>query len=110
MADLIFTSEELYSLTEKLGSVATTLSEREWEILLTIFANGTDRIQGNPEQNEGTLPEAQLSQDVERITDPRAATAEELKSSLVLQNVLRATKISRASAALPEFQVGSLLF
>jgi hypothetical protein len=82
MADLIFTSEELYSLTEKLGSVATTLSEREWEILLTIFANGTDRIQGNPEQNEGTLPEAQLSQDVERITDPRAATAEELGNQL----------------------------
>jgi hypothetical protein len=83
MADLKFTSEEIYGLTEKLSSVANkTFNDKEWELLLTIFANGTDHIQGNPEKNEGTLPRARLSRNLKRITDPRAAHPEDLGNQL----------------------------
>ena len=83
MADLEFTSKEIYDFTGKLSSVAkNTFNDKEWELLLAIFANGTDHIEGNPEKNKGTLPRARLSGNLKRITDPRAATPEDLGNQL----------------------------
>jgi hypothetical protein len=83
MADLKFTSEEIYGLTEKLSSVANeTFNDKEWELLLTIFANGTDHIQGDPDKAGGTLPRPMLSKNLKRIANPRAATPAALGDQL----------------------------
>jgi hypothetical protein len=83
MANLEFTSDDIYGLIDRLSSVATSLDNKQWELLLAIVANAAEQIEGAPpDQQRGTLPGARLTGKLKKIEDPKNASPEDLRDQL----------------------------
>ena len=82
MANLKFTAADIYALTEQLSSVANTLSDKQWELLLAIIANAAEAIQADPDKHGGALPGARLSGKLKKTKDPKDAKPEDLRNEL----------------------------
>ncbi len=83
MALFKFTWKEVDVLTDRLGSVATGLTEKEWSLLLAIFAAAADQVESGPDKTWGTLPAPEIDGDIEKVEDPGESTAEELREQLL---------------------------
>jgi hypothetical protein len=82
MADLKFTRQEIDELIEKLGSFAADLSGSEWRLLLAIFAAAVDRVEPSTDNKSGTLPAPEVSGNLQKVEDPSASNAAELRDQL----------------------------
>ena len=69
MADLQFTRADIEALTDRLASVASTLSKSDLELLLAIFATAADKVESSPDKTSGTLPMAEVNDNVETSSD-----------------------------------------
>jgi hypothetical protein len=76
MASVTFTREEIDRLTDKLGSLASKLTEPEWELLLAIFAAAADKVGASQDPKSATLPGIQSE-------NPRESTARQLRDQLL---------------------------
>lgn len=72
MASLTFTQREIDELTERIGSLASGLSESQRRLLLAIFAAGLGEVQGSPENKSETLPAPEVSGGPQQVQDPPA--------------------------------------
>ena len=80
MADLQFTWTDIEGLTDRLASVAPELSNSEWELLLAIFATAADKVESAPDKTSGTLPMAEVNDNVEKSS---AELREQLRCAYV---------------------------
>jgi len=76
MASVTFTKEEIDRLTDKLGSVASALTEPEWELLLAIFAAAADKVTASQNPHSAALPGVPSE-------NPGESTARQLRDQLL---------------------------
>lgn len=79
MANLEFKASDIYTLASKLSSVANALTDKQWELLLAIFANAIEQIEPDPSKTRGTLPDAMLDGGLKKTKN---ANQEDLISQL----------------------------
>jgi hypothetical protein len=85
MTEVTFNKAQIDELTIKLGRCAKAqLDEKEWELLLAIFAAAADKLTLSQDGESVTLPGVQLEGNGEPIQNPRESDAQELREQLQL--------------------------
>jgi len=81
--DFSFTRKDVDGLTDALAKMAVLLDQKEWGLLLAIFAAAADHIKLSKNTRSGTLPGVQIMGDGEKVEDPGQADARELRDQLL---------------------------
>lgn len=77
-----FTTEDIDALTRHLGSCATGLTKKEWDLLLAIFAVAAGHVDSGEDNTSKQWSVRRTSGAVKEVEDPRKSTADDLCEQL----------------------------